>query len=260
MQSQNLLMTAAVILSYMTVWYVIAIFRSRNDLADVAWGPGFVLATGLCMSSVDSPLSWKSWAILALTLIWATRLSSYIFLRNSGKGEDFRYKKWREEWKDSFYWRAYLQVFFLQGCFLFIIGLPIWMSILSPQTAIQNDLLATLGIVLWLIGFLFEAISDYQMASFREQKPHPHAIMRYGLWRYSRHPNYFGESLLWWGIYLIAVSNLAPGWTIVGPLTLTFLLMKVSGVPMLEKKYEGNQEYLDYQRKTPSFFPWFPKK
>ena len=246
------------LLVYMTLWYGIALWKKRNDLADVAWGPGFVLCAVLCAVQVTE-LSGRAKLLLLLTLVWALRLSSYIFLRNWGKPEDFRYRKWRQEWGQSVIWRSYLQVFLLQGGILFLVGLPLWLGILDSDLS-DWSIWDGLGLLIWVKGFLYESIGDAQMAQFRKRRTSPHEVMRNGLWKYTRHPNYFGEALLWWGIFLISRAGGVPIWSGIGPLLITYLLVKVSGVPMLEKKYEGNAEYVDYQRRTSSFVPWFPRK
>ena len=255
----SLFLLLPLILLYMTFWFGVAVWRKRNDLADVAWGPAFVLAAGV--SLFFSPqLTWRSELLFALTTIWAIRLSTSIGARNWKKTEDFRYRKWREEWGKSVIWRSFLQVFVLQGVILFIVGLPLWTGILrSDSSAFQ--FWDALGLICWVKGFFYEAVGDAQMAAFRKKRSSPHEVMRTGLWKYSRHPNYFGEALLWWGMGMMSIgSGAAPLWSAVGPLLLTYLLLRVSGVPMLEKKYEGNDQYLDYQRKTSAFIPWFPKK
>lgn len=255
---QFLLRVIPFLLSYMTLWYFIALWRKRNDLADIAWGPGFLLCAVVCLLQTDQAVSLRSQLLLALTLVWSLRLSIYILLRNWGKPEDFRYKKWRQEWGKTIYWRSYLQVFLLQGAFLFIAGLPLWSALLLSSPA-PWSVWDGLGLVLWVTGFLFEALGDAQMARFRKLRKSPNDVMRSGLWKYTRHPNYFGEALLGWGVYVLAVSGGAPLWSGIGPIVMTYLLVNVSGVPMLEKKYEGNSEYLDYQRRTSAFIPWFPK-
>jgi steroid 5-alpha reductase family enzyme len=252
-----LLTNFSVIIVYMSCWYFVALLKKRNDLADVAWGLGFVIAALTNLWINPSP-NWRSWVIFTLVAIWGIRLAIYIFYRNRGKGEDFRYQQWRKEWGKNVIWRSYLQIFFLQGALLTVIGLPIWFGISSDQPS-QPSLLDALGILLWLVGFGFEAISDWQMSQFRKIKSTKKGIMKSGLWKYSRHPNYFGESVVWWSLYLIALANSSPIWTVIGPITITFLLVKVSGVPMLEKKYARNLEYKAYQESTSSFIPGFPK-
>ena len=258
----HLLGLGIVLFVYFSLVFGLACLKSRNDLADIAWGPGYLLGALVCIAQTESITPLK----LLLTLmvgVWALRLSIYLFLRNRGKSEDFRYRKWREEWGKTVYLRSFLQVFMLQGFVLWITGAPVWFSLFSnqPQSSpFDSPLSLWIGLGIWVIGFLFEAVADFQLAHFKRHRPASQSILKQGLWRYTRHPNYFGESLVWWGIYLVSLSSGGPYWTILGPTFLTFLLLRVSGVPLLEKKYEGNQEYLDYQKNTSSFIPWIPKK
>jgi steroid 5-alpha reductase family enzyme len=246
---------AAVVIVYMTAWFVVAQLRHRNDVADVAWGLGFVLVA-LTSLSLNEPVP-RSLLVTALVAIWAIRLSLYVHFRNRGKTEDFRYRKWREEWGSSFYVRSYLQVFFLQSILLVLVSTPV-----IYVNAVQNPPLTysdAAGVLVWVIGFYFEAVGDHQLRRFMRNPVNKGRIMTTGLWRFTRHPNYFGEVLLWWGIFLIALS-VPGGWrTIIGPATITFLILKVSGIPMLEAKYRGNPQYEAYQRRTSSFFPLPPR-
>lgn len=282
-------MLAMIVLLYFTLWFGVAAWKSRNDLADTAWGPGFLVGALYCAFNRDWNSYWSSqlsphndayrsqtpllsYVILGMVGIWALRLSTYIFFRSQGKPEDFRYQKMRQEWGSSVFWRSYLQVFVLQACVLLLVGLPVWLSLLgAPENAESSRLiplrlnyLAWIGVGVWIAGLTFEAVADAQMGAFRRDKTKrsvkSSSVMQSGLWKYSRHPNYFGESVLWFGIYLVCLANTAPVWTIIGPLTLTFLLVRVSGIPLLEKKYKGNAEFETYQKRTSSFIPWFTKK
>lgn len=244
------------ILLYASICFIIALILKRNDIADVAWGLGYVAIILICLQQFSfKPISLLISCLIAL---WAIRLSWYIGTRNKGKQEDFRYAQWRKDWGKHFYWRTYLQVFVLQGFFLLIIAAPIFISFADSSKTSLNWVIY-LGAVLWLKGFLLQAIADYQMSKFRKHKQ-PGQIMNTGLWKYSRHPNYFGEILMWWGLWLI-VLPLPFGWLgIISPMTITYLLAFVSGVPMLEKKYIGNSAYTAYQKTTNALIPWFPKR
>lgn len=258
----NLLELGIVLFIYFLFWFGLACLKSRNDVADIAWGPGFLVGALFCSSQVRE-LSVHQLVLLSIVGVWALRLSIYIFLRNRRKSEDFRYLKWRNEWGRYFYLRAFFQVFMLQGFLLLLIGVPVWFCLLTPVVSnidISRGLLFFGGIAIWLIGFLFEAVADFQMAKFKLHQTETRSIMNQGLWKYSRHPNYFGECLLWWGIYLVCVDAGSPIWTGIGPTILTYLLLRVSGVPMLEKKYKRNREYQEYQKNTSSFIPWVPKR
>jgi len=185
------------------------------------------------------------------------RLSLHVYLRNRGKPEDARYRAWRQEWGKNANIRSFLQVFLLQGLLLLIISLPVTSVIMAGSSAFT--LWDAAGLFIWAMGFLFEAIGDWQLLRFKKDPAHKGRIIKTGLWRFSRHPNYFGEVTLWWGIYLIALSSGASWPVVIGPLTITFLILKVSGIPMLEKKYEGNPEFEAYRRRTSAFFPLPPK-
>lgn len=250
------------IAAYMTAWFVIALVKKDNSLADIAWGLGFVLVAAYTFffrrTSLFLPV-----LVSVLVAVWGLRLSLHIFRRNRAKGEDPRYAAWRTKWGRTFVWRSYLQVFMLQGLFLLIIACPVilvntyrWVH--PPGSHGRGVWQA--GLVVWIAGFLFEAVGDAQLARFKKDPAHKGRIMDRGLWRFTRHPNYFGESLMWWGIFLIALE-VPCGWTtVISPLLITFLLVKVSGLPMLEKRYAGNPEFEAYARRTSAFIPWFPKR
>ncbi len=241
---------------YMTLVFGVALLRRDNSLADIAWGLGFVLVALLSLDYRAGP-SVRSWVATALILIWGVRLAIHIGIRNLGRGEDFRYAQWRKQWGKSFLLRAYLQVFMLQGFFLILISYPVWLINRTNRPGLT--LLDGVGILIWCVGFGFEAVGDYQLTRFKRDPANRGRIMTRGLWAYTRHPNYFGEALLWWGIFGLALS-LPSGWTaIISPILITFLLVKVSGVPMLEKKYAENPEFQAYKKRTSAFFPWLPK-
>jgi steroid 5-alpha reductase family enzyme len=189
-------------------------------------------------------------------LIWGLRLAIYIFLRNKGKGEDFRYKAWRDTWK-FFILRSYLQIFILQGILMFIIALPIiFVNKAGPASFNFFDIA---GILLFLTGYAFETIGDGQLARFKKDPANKGKIITGGLWRYTRHPNYFGEAVIWWGIGCFALPY-PHGWImLISPVIITLMLRFVSGVPMLEKKYAGRADFEEYKKRTPVFIPWFPK-
>lgn len=248
---------ALLLFIYMTGWFFVAVLKKRNDVADIAWGMGFVVISwaSLILSKTFAP---SALIVTLLVTIWGSRLSWHIYKRNVGKTEDYRYAAWRVQWGKWFYLRSYFQVFLLQGVFLALI--------ISPVVFINHNAEATLGLldgvgfVLWITGFLFESIGDAQLATFIKNPEHKGMLMQEGLWKYTRHPNYFGEVLQWWGIWFYALS-ISNGWiTIVGPLTITFLILKVSGIPLLEKKMETNPLFQEYKKRTSMFFPLPPKK
>jgi len=248
--SQVFATTLLVIIAYMTIAYIIALIFKRNDLADVFWGLGFIV---ICFSLYFRGYR-TSYFILIFVLVWlwGTRLALHVLTRLIKKPEDYRYKKWREEWGKWFYVRTYLQVFILQGFFMFLISFPIIISAISGTQKLQ--LIQYLGVYIWIIGFIFETVGDIQLRQFISNPKNKGKIMTEGLWKYSRHRTQ------WWGIFIICST--LPHWyfSILGPITITYLLLKVSGIPLLEKKYEDNTQFKEYKNKTSAFFPWFPKK
>lgn len=242
---------------YKTIVFLLALKKKDNSIVDIAWGLGFV---GVAILTFFLKEGWTTRQILVsgLVFIWGTRLAIHIAIRNKGKGEDFRYAKWRKEWGRWFLLRSYFQVFMLQGVFLLVISLPIVFVNFSDGPGLS--LTDFLGVGVWGVGFIFEAVGDYQLKRFKKRPENKGKIITTGLWKYTRHPNYFGEVAIWWGIFLLALP-VKNGWfAILCPLLITFLLLRVSGVTMLEKKYAGNAEFEAYAKKTNAFFPWFPKK
>ena len=248
---------AVAIFAYMTAVFFIALLFKDNSIVDVAWGLGFILVC-LTMLFLKPGFETRHVVVIGLVAVWGLRLATHIFLRNRGRGEDFRYAKWRRDWGRWFVPRSFLQIFMLQGVFMLMISSPVVLVIDSSRKGLTA--LDGFGVGLWLFGFLFEAVGDFQLKRFKRNPASKGKIMTSGLWRYTRHPNYFGEAAMWWGVFLIALS-VPGGWVgIISPLTISFLLLKVSGVTMLEKKYAGNEEFAAYARRTSAFFPWFPKK
>ena len=255
--------SAILVAVYMTVWFGVALVRKDNSVADIAWGLGFVLVAAYTFlfrrTSLFLPV-----LVTSLVAIWGLRLAFHVGLRSRKRGEDPRYAEWRRRWGRSFVWRSYLQVFLLQGLFMLVIAWPVilvnthrWAH---PPGAATRDVFAWVGTLVWILGFFFEAVGDAQLARFKRDPANKGKIMDRGLWRYTRHPNYFGESLMWWGIYGIALE-VPLGWTtIVSPVLITFLLVRVSGIPPLERRYAGNAAFQGYARRTSAFVPRLPRK
>lgn len=242
---------------YMTLLFLISMAKKDNSIADIGWGVGFILVAFLTFF-LEPGFVVRHVLVTGLVFIWGIRLAVHILMRNKGKGEDFRYAKWRKEWGKYFVIRSFLQVFMLQGLMMLVISYQVILVNSSEKPGL--NLLDILGLIVWLFGFLFETVGDFQLLTFKSKKENKEKIMKSGLWRYTRHPNYFGEATMWWGIFLIALS-VRLGWTaVVSPAVITFMLLRVSGVTMLEKKYKGNKEYEDYAKRTSAFIPWFPKK
>lgn len=245
---------ARVVWIYATAWFILAAIRKRNDFADIAWGLGFVVICVLLQwRTASSPLLN---VLSVMVLLWGVRLSVHIGLRSLGKPEDFRYRQWREAWGATVLWRSYLQVFLLQGFFMLIIALPVvWAAVTTPEPLSAVNYL---GAGIWLVGYVIQFVADAQLAAFVKTK-RPGEIMQTGLWRYSRHPNYFGEIVMWWGVFITITSLPGSGWLVVSPLLITWLLARVSGVPMLEAKYKDNPAYQEYKQRTSALVLWWRK-
>lgn len=253
------LSTALFVWAYMTLWFVISLIKQRNDVADVAWGLGFPLVAWAAFAIHPHPVGGTLVALLvnALVTIWGLRLSYHIYRRNHGKSEDYRYAAWRTQWGRWFELRSYAQVFLLQGFLLYCIALPVIVN--NAHATYTLGTLHYVGLAVWIMGFWFESTADRQLVAFVHDENNKGKIMQSGLWKYSRHPNYFGEVSQWWGIGLLTLWA-AGGWSIVGPLTITLLILFVSGVPMLEKKMEAKPGFAEYKRRTSVLIPWWPRK
>ena len=239
----------------MSLWFVVSLIKKRNDVADVAWGLGFVLMTWTSFFLMgDSGI--RGLLVGVLVSVWGIRLAWHIHARNMGKAEDYRYLAWRKEWGTWFYPRSYLQVYLLQGLFLFLIVMPVLVINASGGTAL--GILDVIGVVVWLVGFYFESVGDAQLAQFIKNGDNKGKLMQSGLWAYTRHPNYFGEVTQWWGLFIIALSVPLGVWSVIGPITITYLILKVSGIPMLEKKMELNPAFAEYKRRVSMFIPRLP--
>jgi steroid 5-alpha reductase family enzyme len=240
------------------VW-LLSLPTRKSSLADIFWGPGFVLIAWLSFSLTDGYLGRKLLLVL-LTTAWGLRLSLYIAWRNWGQGEDRRYQAWRASRGASFWWVSLFSVFLTQGILLWLISLALQVGqcSLTPAHLTGLDLL---GFLLWCTGFTFEAVADWQLSRFKADPVNKGKVMNRGLWAYSRHPNYFGESLIWWGLFLIALPTPYGWYGLVSPVLITFLLLKVSGVTLLEKDIvERRPGYREYLETTSAFIPWFPKR
>ena len=236
--------------------------KLKNDfsVADVAWAFSFVLLFFLSAYSVDQDLSIRQKFIGACLIIWALRLSAYIFFRNLKIGkEDERYTKMREGWGEKFLIKAYLRVFILQGCLSLIIGSSLILFVFSTSALKFPNHLDMVGIALWGIGLSWESIADYQKSKFKQNPENKGKLCRVGLWKLSRYPNYFGEMLLWFGFGSIFLNQIPIWQAYLGPTILALLMINVSGIAILEKKYRAHPEYEDYAKSTNLLIPGFPR-
>ncbi len=244
-----------VILVFMSLVWLLSLPLQNSSIVDIFWGTGFVVAAGTYFLLAEGHESRK-WLVLALTAVWGLRLSIYLLWRNGLPKEDFRYRKWREETGTSYWWKSYFRVNLLQGTILWLVSAPL----LAAQLGDHNlNVLDLLGIMVWAVGLLFESVGDFQLARFKSDPANKGQVLDTGLWRYTRHPNYFGDAVTWIGFYLIALA--AGGWwSFYGTALMVYLLMKVSGVAMLERTLvQTKPQYAEYIRRTNAFFPGRPK-
>lgn len=237
-----------------SVLWLFSLARSDASIADRFWGLGFVV---LAAWYASQGAGWppRVYLLLALTAIWGIRLSVHIHMRNRGKPEDRRYARWRDAGGTRYWWTSLFRVFLLQAIILWVVSAPLIAGQTSPAPA-RVTLLDYVGVVVWLVGFVFETVGDAQLAAFRSDPRNADRVLSSGLWRYTRHPNYFGDSLVWWGIFLIAAAVPGGWWTFVGPLLMTVLLVRVSGVRLLEAGLrETRPGYSEYVARTSPFLP-----
>lgn len=256
-----LLGAAILLISYFTVFFIIAQIKNNNAIVDIGWGLGFVLLAvySLLYQLITDSLYPFQIVVTILVALWGLRLFLYISIRNFKKPEDYRYQDMRKKWgKKNPHVQAFFRVFMSQAGFMAVIATPI----LAAYTTTKEVPLPLLiiGAAVLLTGLFFEGVGDYQLRQFLKQETNRGKIMQSGLWRYTRHPNYFGETLIWWGLWLIVLLTDFGVYALISPLVITYLLLFVSGIPLLEKRYEGNAEFADYKRRTSAFFPLPPKK
>lgn len=252
------LTAGGLILVLMTLLWLVSLVLKNSSIVDVFWGIGFIIVAWLAFFLAPQGYLPRKQIVVALVTIWGLRLAVHIGIRNWGKPEDFRYAKWRQENGPRWWWISFFQVFLLQGVLMWIIAAPIGAAQTSGFPAILTPL-DIIGAALWIVGLLFETIGDLQLMNFKADTSNRGKILTTGLWKYTRHPNYFGEAVLWWGYYVIALAAGA-WWTIFSPILMTFLLMIVSGVAMLERTMQTRPGYEEYITRTSAFVPWFPKK
>ncbi len=255
-----LLTNAAVVFGWMCFFWLISIPIRNVAIIDIAWGLGFVLVAWLSALLSEND-GINRWLLPLLITIWGIRLSGYLYWRNHGKPEDKRYRAMREPRGPAFRYSSLWIVFIPQGLLILLVSLPVQLGVFHATGGWHP--LHFLGIILWHVGMYFETVGDYQLACFLADPASVGQVMNKGLWKYTRHPNYFGDFLVWWGIFCVAMAGTWTNlwWTVIGPLVMSFLLMRVSGVPMLEESLKTTRPgYADYVRRTNGFFPWWPRK
>jgi steroid 5-alpha reductase family enzyme len=248
-----------VILGMMSILWIISVIIKNVSIVDLFWGFGFVLTNVFYFISTDG-LGLRKVILLILVSIWGFRLTGYLSWRNIGKGEDYRYKQFRRKYGENrYWWISFFQTFLLQGILMWLISAPLLGAQYHGQEK-NPGILDYAGIAFWITGFIFETIGDYQLARFKADPSNKGKVLSSGLWRYTRHPNYFGDSAVWWGYGFLCLGA-GSIWPVLGSILMTALIIKVSGVALLEKNLiDKKPEYREYIEKTSAFVPWFPKK
>jgi steroid 5-alpha reductase family enzyme len=248
-----------VILGLMTALWLVSLALKNSSIVDIFWGTGFVISAWTAFALTPDGFGPRKWLLCGLVTIWGLRLSLHILTRNWGKPEDFRYQVWRKETGAAWWWRSFFKVFLLQGVLMWIIAAPLLAAQYSAQPGALTWL-DFLALPVWLYGLFFEAVGDWQLARFKANPANKGKVLQTGVWRYTRHPNYFGDAAQWWAYFLLALS--AGGWwAFFSPLIMTGLLMRVSGVTLLEKSLRAQKpDYQAYAAVTSEFIPWFPRK
>ncbi|MDB4170589.1 DUF1295 domain-containing protein [Polaribacter sp.] len=250
---------ALIILTFVTILWIWSVFIKNASIIDVFWGLGFV-SLNVFYASMSGNLTARKLLVLSLVTIWGLRLAIYLAYRNYGKGEDFRYQEFRKNFgPNRYWWVSFFQTFLLQAALIMIISLPLLGIHTSTNSGALNAL-DYLGIFVWTVGFIFEAGGDYQLMRFQRNLNNKGKVLDRGFWKYTRHPNYFGDAAVWWSYAIFSIAS-ESYWQIIGAMIMTLLIIKVSGVSLLEKTLKDTKPlYRDYIKKTNSFLPWFPKK
>jgi steroid 5-alpha reductase family enzyme len=241
------------VIIHQVAWFLWSWFWRDNGWADVGWGTGFILVGALAYVQHPQMLSLL---LMIGTALWGMRLSVYLIIRKKQqKGEDWRYKNWREEWGSTVVLRSLLQVFLLQGLFMWVVSLPL--QLVAHFNLTYTLPLLLVGGIIFLFGWCYESIADLQLFRFKQDPANKGKILHGGLWKYSRHPNYFGEIVLWWGLFVATLGS-APAWLgILSPICISWLILRVSGVPMLERKQQQQVEFQKHMTHKPALVPNF---
>jgi steroid 5-alpha reductase family enzyme len=247
------------VMALMTLLWIISIPIRNVSIVDIFWSIGFIVAYTVYFLLGEGSFT-REWMVFGLVGIWGLRLALHLFIRNYDKGEDFRYQQFRKDYGPKrYWWFSFFQVFLLQGTLVAIISLPL----LGINTHTNHNALNPvdyLALTIWLIGFLFESVGDYQLSKFKADPANKGKVLDTGLWRYTRHPNYFGDAAVWWSYGLFAIAAGA-WWYAVGSVIMTYLIIRISGVSLLERSLNDTKpKYREYVARTSAFMPWFPKK
>ncbi|MGA1061680.1 MAG: DUF1295 domain-containing protein [Ilumatobacteraceae bacterium] len=252
---------AVAVATLMVGTWLVSLALKNASIVDITWGLGFVVVAWVSALRADGAAGAASLMVAMITL-WGLRLGIYLFWRNHGKGEDYRYVAMRRHWGERFWLISLGTVFGLQGVLMWVVSLPVQMShVGAPMDGVLSTALVVAGLGLYLLGLCFEVIGDLQLTRFKADPANAGQVMRTGLWRYTRHPNYFGDACVWWGIGLVGLSVSGTWWALLGPLVMNILLVRVSGVALLERSLRKRKpDYEEYVRTTSAFVPRPPRR
>jgi len=257
--AQVLIINFAILMACMVLLWLISIPLGDVSFVDSFWAAGFVVVATSTYLMTGGGTSRRQ-LLWVLTTVWGVRLATYLFLRWRREGPDGRYVALLKKAPGNVHLQSLTKVFLLQGPLLWLVSLPVQLGMVQAEP-LQLGPLAMAGAVLAVIGILFESIGDHQMAAFKADPQNEGKVMDQGLWRYTRHPNYFGDCCVWWGLFLIAAETGVGLWSMIGPLLLTWLLVKWSGAALLERRLKRSRPgYTEYLERTSSFIPWPPSK
>jgi len=260
--------SAIALFIYIIIAFITGTIKKNNGIMDIFYGPAYFVVSLTSFISyliITNKFSLRQTVSTLLVFIWALRIATYVYIRNHGKPEDYRYAAMRERWKKNIALKSFFKIYLFQAIIVFLVDIPVWFVNISENPPISNifnfyGITLWLGALVWFIGFIFETIGDWSLYKFLQKPENKGKIMDKGLWKYTQHPNYFGEVTQWWGLFIIALAVPFGFITFIGPAYITFQIIKVSGVKLLDKRFEGDDAYSDYKRRTSAFFPWFPKK
>ncbi len=253
-----MLIAAATIAAVMVTTWIISLIVKNASIVDIVWGAGFAITSWVLAATVDGD-SGRQILLAVMVGLWGMRLALYLAKRNIGHGEDWRYKAMRKKKGSKFGLISLVTVFGLQGVLMWTVSLPVMFGNADASPGVGP--IAVMGIMLWIVGLSFEAVGDFQLARFKKDPANATKVMDKGLWSLTRHPNYFGDALLWWGIGIVGAETGSGVIGFIGPVVMTFFLLKVSGVPMLERSLKKRREgYDEYVARTSGFIPRPPKK
>jgi steroid 5-alpha reductase family enzyme len=251
-----LVVAAIVIAALMTVTWAVSVVRRNASIVDIVWGIGFVVVAWAVFATTSGN-GLRRGALVAMTTIWGLRLATHLLIRNAGRGEDFRYRAMRRRHGDRFAAVSLYSVFGVQGVLMWVVSLPVQLGQTSHRSV---GVLLPIGVAAWAVGLFFEAVGDAQLAQFKKDPANAGIVMDRGLWRYTRHPNYFGDACVWWGIAIVAAETGIGAIGLVGAVVMTWLLRRVSGVTLLEKSLvKRRQGYTEYVDTTSPFIPRRPR-